>query len=175
MQYFQLQLKNFNKTPKCWLLILAGCKYICGPAKFHLQPCQTYVWPSKWVIIDNNTRAIHSCSKFTESLLVLLVWDWDRIMTQNTRIIDAKSWWAIVTWLPLLGLPRYLMSYKTTTGKRLMEILEYGIFCRIRTSRSYKQAHGLFLTQTTVTYKAYKINSLKLHLVSVASLKSRTR
>ena len=51
MQDFQLQTKNFNKTPKCWLLILAGCKYICGPAKFHLQPCQTYVWPAKWVII----------------------------------------------------------------------------------------------------------------------------
>ena len=47
MQYFQLQTKNFNETPKYWLLILAGCKYISGPAKFHLQPCQTYVWPAK--------------------------------------------------------------------------------------------------------------------------------
>ena len=52
MQYFQLQTKNFNEPPKCWILILAGCKYICGPAKFHLQPCQTYVWPAKWVIIN---------------------------------------------------------------------------------------------------------------------------
>ena len=51
MQYFQLQAKNFNETPKCWLLILAGCKYICSPAKLYLQPCQTYVWPAKWVII----------------------------------------------------------------------------------------------------------------------------
>ena len=51
MQYFQLQTKNFNETPKCWLLILVGCKYICGLAKFHLQPCQTYVWPTKWVIL----------------------------------------------------------------------------------------------------------------------------
>ena len=41
MQYFQLQTKNFNETRKRWLLILAGCKYICGPAKFHLQLCQT--------------------------------------------------------------------------------------------------------------------------------------
>ena len=47
MQNFQFQTKNLNETPKCWLLILAGCKYICGP----LQPCQTYVWPAKWVII----------------------------------------------------------------------------------------------------------------------------
>ena len=55
MQDFQLQTKNFNKTPKCWLLISAGYKYICSPAKFHLQPCQTYVWPAKWVIIGNNS------------------------------------------------------------------------------------------------------------------------
>ena len=51
MQDFQLQTKNSDETPECWLLILAGCKYICGPAKFQLQPCQTYIWPAKWVII----------------------------------------------------------------------------------------------------------------------------
>ena len=52
-QYFQLQTKNFNETPECWILILAGCKYICGPAKLHLQPRQTYVWPAKWVIMGH--------------------------------------------------------------------------------------------------------------------------
>ena len=30
MQYFQLRIKNFNKIPKCWLLILAACKYQSG-------------------------------------------------------------------------------------------------------------------------------------------------
>ena len=45
--------KTFNYKPKISVkpqntdLISAGCKYICGPAKFHLQPCQTYVWPAK--------------------------------------------------------------------------------------------------------------------------------
>ena len=43
-----------TKTSKYWQLILAGCKYICGPAKFHLQLCQIYVWLSKWVIISVN-------------------------------------------------------------------------------------------------------------------------
>ena len=43
--------QKFQLNPKILTLILAGCKYICGPARFHLQPCQTYVWPAKWVII----------------------------------------------------------------------------------------------------------------------------
>ena len=42
--------KKFGMCTKCWLLILVGCKYICAPAKFDFQPCQTYVWLAKWVI-----------------------------------------------------------------------------------------------------------------------------
>ena len=50
--------QKFQWNPKMMTFDFSGLQNICGPAKFHLQPCQTYVWPSKWVIIIDKTTSL---------------------------------------------------------------------------------------------------------------------
>ena len=95
MQYFQLHSKNFNATQKCWLLILAGCRYICCPTKFHLQPCQTYVWPPKSVIITFYTRDNSPVSHHAGIILSSII---DKAKEKLVRVKGSKIVLNITEW-----------------------------------------------------------------------------